>query len=359
LEHQKLEEISVRIAQVSPLYESVPPKFYGGTERIVSYLTEELVSVGHDVTLFASGDSETSADIAPICERALRLDSSCVDPISLHFYLMEQVLKRQHDFDVIHSHIDCFGFVTAMRTGVPVVSTLHGRLDLWEYKKTFSEYDTIPVVSISNAQRRPVPNMNWVATVYHGLPGNLYDFNDSPEDYLVYMGRISPEKKVESAIRIALISGMPLKIAAKVDRIDTEYFEAKIKPLLNNSQVEFLGELNDSEKNKLIGSARAFIHAVDWPEPFGVTLIEAMACGTPVIARRRGSIPEVIDHGITGFTFEQDEEAGLFIRNSLDSFSRLKCRRQFEKRFLAERMAQDYLNVYEQLISGRGNLHVA
>jgi glycosyltransferase involved in cell wall biosynthesis len=344
----------VRIAQVSPLYESVPPKLYGGTERIVSYLTEELVSAGHDVTLFASGDSKTSADTVPICDKALRLDSSCVDPLSLHFYLMEQVLKRQSDFDVIHTHIDCFGFVTGKRTDVPVVGTLHGRLDLWEYKKTFSAYDTMPIVSISDAQRRHVPDMNWIATVYHGLPGNLYDLNDSPEDYLVYVGRISPEKKVESAIRIAQLSGMPIKIAAKVDKDDKEYFKAKIKPLLNNSDVEFLGELNDSEKNELIGSARAFIHAVDWPEPFGVALIEAMACGTPVIARRCGSIPEVVDHGITGFIFDKDEEAGLLIRNSLESLSRQKCRSQFEKRFMAERMTEDYLRVYEQLISGKG-----
>jgi glycosyltransferase involved in cell wall biosynthesis len=354
-----MEVMLMRIAQVAPLSESVPPTLYGGTERVVSWLTEDLVKLGHDVTLFASGDSVTSAALVPLCKKALRLDMNCTDPVSLHFCLMEEVLKRASEFDIIHSHIDLFGFVIGMRTSVPVVGTLHGRLDLWEYKKAFGEYQDIPVVSISDAQRRPIPDMNWTATVYHGLPGDLYDFNNEPGDYLVYVGRISPEKKVEAAIRIALLSGMPLKIAAKVDRVDAEYFEARIKPLLNNSVVEFLGELNDREKNELLGSAAAFLHPVDWPEPFGVALIESMACGTPVIARKRGSIPEVVDHGVTGFVFERDEEAALYIKNSIDGLSREGCRRRFEGRFLAERMASDYLRVYTDLTSGRGDQKIA
>jgi glycosyltransferase involved in cell wall biosynthesis len=240
-----------------------------------------------------------------------------------------------------------------------VVNTLHGRLDLWEYKRVFNEYKEVPCVSISNAQRTPQPNLNWIATVYHGLPRDLYKFNDKGGDYLVYVGRISPEKRVDSAINIARLTGIPLKIAAKVDKVDQEYFESVIKPLLDNSLVEFIGEINDREKNELIGGALAFLHPVDWPEPFGVAMIEAMACGTPVIARKRGSIPEVVDHGITGFIFEKDEEAAMYIKNSVEKFSRSQCRRQFEKRFLAERMARDYTGVYQQLIAHAGELRVA
>jgi len=343
----------VRIAQVAPLYESVPPKLYGGTERVVSYLTEELVKAGHEVVLFASGDSETSAKLIPVCKSALRLDPTCADPVALHFLLIEEVLKRQNEFDIIHAHVDCFGFVLARRTHVPVVNTLHGRLDLWEYGQVIREYSDIPVVSISNAQRGPLPEANWVSTVYHGLPANLYTFNEKGGDYLVYVGRISPEKKIDSAITIATKAGIPLKIAAKVDKVDSEYFEEKIKPLLKNPLVEFLGEINDREKNELIGSALAFLHPVDWPEPFGVAMIEAMACGTPVIARKRGSIPEVVDHGTTGYIFERDEDAVLYIKNHLHSFSRKSCRERFEKRFLAQRMANDYISVYNQLIYGK------
>lgn len=331
----------MRIAQVSPLYESVPPLLYGGTERIVSYLTEELVKAGHEVVLFASGDSKTSAELVPICESSLRLDRRCNDPLAFHFLQMEEVLKRQDEFDVIHSHIDCLGFILGRRTYVPIVSTLHGRLDLWEHKFLFSEYSDMPLVSISNAQRTPVPSANWFATVYHGIPDNLYAFNEKGGNYLVYVGRISPEKKVDSAIEIALKAGIPLKIAAKVDKVDETYFKEKIRPLLNNSLVEFIGEIDDKNKNELIGSALAFLHPVDWPEPFGLAMIEAMACGTPVIARKRGSIPEVVDHGITGYIFERDEEAVFYIKNCLADFSRKFCRKQFEKRFLSERMAKE------------------
>jgi len=340
----------MKIAQVSPLYESVPPKLYGGTERIVSYLTEELVRAGHKVVLFASGDSQTSAELAPLCEQALRLEGRCVDPVTFHFLLMEEVLKRQDEFDIIHSHIDSIGFVLGRRTMLPVVSTLHGRLDLWDHQYIFREYREAPLISISNAQRKPLPYANWVGTVYHGLPKDLYNFNEKRGDYLVYVGRISPEKKVDTAINIALKAGIPLKIAAKVDRVDREYFEAEIRPLLNNSLTEFLGEINDKEKNALIGSALAFLHPVDWPEPFGVAMIEAMACGTPVIARKRGSIPEVVDHGITGFIFEREDEAVHYISNHVSGFSRESCRKQFEERFSSERMARDYLMIYNMIM---------
>ncbi len=349
----------MRIAQVSPLYESVPPRLYGGTERIVSYLTEELVKSGHKVVLFASGDSETSAELVPVCESALRLEKRCIDPVSFHFLQMEEVLKRQDEFDIIHSHVDCFGFALARRTHVPVVSTLHGRLDLWGYPSVFREYREIPLVSISNAQRSPLPQANWAATVYHGLPGDLYNLNENGGEYLVFVGRVSPEKRVDSAIEIATSAGIPLKIAAKVDKADSEYFEAKIRPMLKNPLVEFLGEINDREKDQLLGSALAFLHPVDWPEPFGLAMIEAMACGTPVIARKRGSIPEVVDHEITGFIFEEDKEAVFNIKNHLHGFSRRACRKQFEKRFLAKRMAGDYLNVYLRLLSGEHGQKVA
>lgn len=341
----------MRIAQVSPLFESVPPALYGGTERVVSYLTEELVKAGHEVTLFASGDSKTSSNLVPVCDRALRLGERPLDPVSFHLLMMEEVLRREHCFDVIHSHIDCIGFVLGRRATVPVVSTLHGRLDMSEHDFIFREYGNEPVVSISNAQRRPQPGANWLATVYHGLPGDLYCCDKKGGGYLVYVGRVSPEKKVDSAIAIALKSGIPLKIAAKVDSADAEYYRSEIRPLIRGPLIEFLGEVTDAEKNSLIGGALAFLHPVDWPEPFGLSMLEAMACGTPVIARRRGSIPEVVDHGKTGFVFEEDDEAVSYILNDCPSFSREDCRARFEERFLSERMAADYLSVYEGVVS--------
>lgn len=340
----------MRIAQVPPLYESVPPRLYGGTERVVSYLTEQLVQEGHDVVLFASGDSRTSAKLVPVCESSLRLDPKCTDPIAMHMLQMEEVLKYQDDFDIIHAHIDYFGFVLARRARAPVINTLHGRCDLWEQTFIFKEYKESSLVSISNSQRRRFPGANWVSTVYHGLPGELYTAAEQKGDYLVYIGRVHPEKKVDAAIEIAIRSGLPLKIAAKVDPLDKAYFDREIVPLLDHPLIEFLGEVGDKEKNRLIGSALAFLHPVDWPEPFGLSLIEAMACGTPVIARRRGAIPEVVDHGTTGFIFEDNEEAVGYIRDGLPGFSRTGCRKHFEKRFLAERMARDYLSVYETVL---------
>ena len=340
----------MKIAQVSPLYESVPPSLYGGTERVVSYLTEELVRAGHEVTLFASGDSVTSAALVPCCESALRLDSRQLDPVSLHLLMMEEVLKRQYDFDIIHSHVDGIGFVLGRRTEVPVVNTLHGRLDCVEHGFLFREYAESPVISISDAQRSPQMAANWIGTVYHGVPPGLYRFNPEGGDYLAYVGRISPEKRVDSAIRIALLAGIPIKIAAKVDRVDRDYFESSIKPLLEHPLVEFTGEVNDREKEALLGSALAFLHPVDWPEPFGLSMLEAMACGTPVLARRRGSIPEVVDHGVTGFIFETDEEAARLLGSSVRALPRQGVRRRFEQRFLAAKMALNYLKVYEAVL---------
>lgn len=340
----------MKIAQVSPLYESVPPSLYGGTERVVSYLTEELVRAGHEVVLFASGDSVTKAELVPCSDRALRLDERQLDPVSLHLIMMEEVLKRQYEFDIIHSHVDCIGFVLGRRTDVPVVNTLHGRLDRVEHGSIFREYTECPVVSISNAQREPQQMANWVSTVYHGVPPGLYKFNQRGGNYLVYVGRVSPEKKVDSAINIAKLSGIPIKIAAKVDVADREYFETEIKPLLDHPLVEFLGEVNDREKEVLLGSALAFLHPVDWPEPFGLSMLEAMACGTPVIARRRGSIPEVVDHGISGFIFETDEEAARYIRDAVPVISRAGVRKRLEERFLAEKMAANYLETYEYVL---------
>jgi glycosyltransferase involved in cell wall biosynthesis len=349
----------MRIAQIAPLYESVPPRLYGGTERVVSYLTEELVKQGHEVTLFCSGDSSSSAEMVPMCEKALRFEQRCVDPASFHFIMVEEVLRNQQRFDIIHSHIDYTGFVLSRRTRLPVISTLHGRLDMWEQSFTFREFGEVPLVSISNSQRTPAKFANWISTVYHGLPRDLYTFNENGGDYLVYVGRISDEKKVDSAIDIAVRAGLPLKIAAKVDKADLSYFEREIKRLLDHPLVEFLGEVSDEEKNRLVGSALAFLHPVDWPEPFGLALIEAMACGTPVIARARGSIPEVVDHGVTGFIFEEDEEAVGYIGDLRTSFSRKACRDQFEKRFLSERMADDYLSVYRMLLDQKAERKIA
>ncbi|MDO8426172.1 MAG: glycosyltransferase family 4 protein, partial [Deltaproteobacteria bacterium] len=294
------------------------------------------------------------AGLVPVCDCALRLNPRTVDPVAFHFLLMEEVLRREPSFDIIHSHIDCIGFVIARRSRIPVISTLHGRLDLWEHGFIFKEYSEIPFISISNAQRSPLAGANWAATVYHGIPGDLYTLNEKAGDYLVYVGRISPEKKVDSAIEIAKKTGIPLKIAAKVDKADSDYFSEKIRPLLNNPLIEFIGEIDDKGKNELIGSALAFLHPIDWPEPFGLSMLEAMACGTPVVARRRGSIPEVVDHGITGFIFETDDEAAMYIRDFCPSFSRRACRKRFEERFLSARMAQDYVRAYTKLLEKGG-----
>ncbi len=345
----------MRIAQVSPLYEAVPPKLYGGTERVVSYLTEELVRQGHDVTLFASGDSLTRAELVSPCNSALRLNPECKDPLVHHFLMLEQLVRRASDFDVIHFHIDYLHFPLSRRLRLPQVSTLHGRLDLPDLVPLYREFRDMPVVSISDSQRRPIPWANWQATVYHGVPRDLYRFCEPPGKYLAFLGRISPEKRLDRAIEIAKRVGMPLRIAAKVDNNDREYFEESIAPLLEHPLIEFIGEIGEQEKNELLGNAFALLFPIDWPEPFGLAMIEAMACGTPVIACARGSVPEVVDHGLTGLLIE-DVESGVRAVGQVPQLSRRRVRALFERRFSAERMARDYLAVYRHVCAAAARL---
>jgi glycosyltransferase involved in cell wall biosynthesis len=338
----------MRIAQVAPLIESVPPKLYGGTERVVSYLTEELVRLGHDVTLFASGDSVTSANLVPCCPEALRLTPGSIDRLAHHVVMLEEVFSQSDAFDIIHFHIDYLHFPLSRRERVANVTTLHGRLDIPDLQPLYHKFPEMPVISISDTQRDPLPNVNWQATVYHGLPKNQYTFRDQPGDYLAFLGRISPEKGVDRAIEIATLAGIPLKIAAKVDNADREYFESKIKPLLNNSLVEFIGEIGYPDNDEFLGKAIALLFPINWPEPFGLVMIEAMACGTPVIAHPFGSVPEVIEEGRSGFLIN-DVRAGARAVQEVSKIRREECRQRFEERFSSTRMAHDYLTVYERL----------
>ena len=338
----------MRIAQVSPLYESVPPLLYGGTERVVSHLVEELVQQGHEVTLFASGDSRTAANLVPICKRALRLDTSCQDSLAHHIVMLDEVYRRAADFDIIHFHIDYLHFPISSRMRIPNITTLHGRLDLPELPAVYRQFADVPVISISDAQRRPIPKANWLSTVYHGLPENLFSLQEKPDGYLAFLGRVSPEKGLDRAIEVAIQVGMPLKIAAKVDKVDKEYFEQKIKPMLDHPLIEYIGEIGEKEKQGFLGGARALLFMIDWPEPFGLVMIESMACGTPVIALRRGSVPEVLRHGVTGFVVDSPEEAAEAVA-CIDRIPRAGCRHEFERRFTASRMASDYVDVYSQV----------
>jgi glycosyltransferase involved in cell wall biosynthesis len=338
----------MKIAQISPLYESVPPKLYGGTERVVHYITEELVAQGHEVTLFASGDSVTSARLIPVTSKSLRLDEKSIDLLAPHFTMMEMVEKEAHQFDFIHNHIDYMMYPLIKRNKQHFLTTLHGRLDIPELQPLYKEFFQIPVISISDSQRLPIPFANWKGTVYHGLPPDLYKLNPEGGNYLVFVGRISPEKRVDRAIDIAIKAGIPLKIAAKIDKADRDYFEEKIKHLLDHSLVELIGEVNDHEKQELFGNALGLIYPIDWPEPFGLAMIEAMACGTPVVAYRHGSVPEVIDEGLTGYVVNSQEEAVEAV-NKLHTLNRRKCREVFERRFSATRMVNDYLAIYENL----------
>lgn len=344
----------MRIAQVAPLYESVPPKYYGGTERVVSYITEELVRQGHEVTLFASGDSVTSAQLVAACRRSLRLDKRCVDQMAHHILMLEQVFQRASEFDVVHYHVDYLHFPLSRRGSIAHVTTLHGRLDMPDLVPLYQEYREIPLVSISASQREPLPWVNWQATVYHGLPDDLLRFHPEPEGYLAFLGRISPEKRVDRAIEIAKQVRIPLKIAAKVDHVDEDYFEGIIEPLMRDPLVEFVGEIGEGEKDAFLGNASALLFPIDWPEPFGLVMIEAMACGTPVIAYRKGSVPEVVEEGCTGFVVGGLEDAVEAIRQ-VPNLSRERCREVFEQRFTATRMASDYLQVYERLIDRKTN----
>jgi glycosyltransferase involved in cell wall biosynthesis len=340
----------MRIAQVAPLVESVPPRLYGGTERVVSNLVEELVRQGHDVTLFASGDSRTSARLVPGSPTALRLSGCCQDFLAPHVFMLEQVLKQAEEFDVVHFHIAQLHFPIARRALPAHVTTLHGRLDLPELGPLYEEFNDIPCVSISDAQRAPLPQANWVATVHHGLPPDLLPFNPGPGSYLAFLGRISPEKRVDRAIAIARACGQPLRIAAKVDPADTDYFEREIRPLLDDPLVEFIGEIGDAEKAAFLGHARALLFPIDWPEPFGLVMIEALACGTPVIAFRGGSVAEVIDNGLTGFIVETLEEA-IAATGRIGTLDRRICRAVFEDRFTVARMAANYVSLYDRVMS--------
>jgi len=335
----------VKIAQVAPLYESVPPLLYGGTERVVSHLVEELVRQGHEVTLFASGDSTTSATLVPACRRALRLDTNCQDSLAHHIVMLDEVFRRASNFDMIHFHVDYLHFPLSSRLRIPNITTLHGRLDLPELTSVYRQFPDMPVVSISDAQRRPIPRANWVGTVYHGVPARLFSLDPEPGQYLAFLGRISPEKGLDRAIEVAKRVEMPLRIAAKVDRVDKEYFECQIKPMLDHPLIEYIGEISEEEKQDFLGGACALLFLVDWPEPFGLAMIEAMACGTPVIAFRRGSVPEVVDENVTGFIVDNVQQAAEAVAR-IGNISRSGCRNAFERRFTSARMAADYVDIY-------------
>lgn len=348
----------MRIAQVAPLYESVPPKLYGGTERVVSYLTEELVRQGHDVTLFASADSVTKAKLHPVCERALRLEGkSIIDPLAHHIRMIELVARQAADFDVVHFHCDYLHFPVTRRQKLSALTTLHGRLDIPELAPLYREFHDMNLVSISNAQRLPLSGANWIGTVYHGLPEELYRPTMVSGNYLAFLGRICPEKRVDRAIEIAERLNMPIKIAAKVDNVDKQYFEADIRKLLDRPLVEFIGEIGECDKGDFLGNARALLFPIDWPEPFGLAMIEAMACGTPVVAYRHGSVPEIVDEGATGFIVDSIHEAANAV-SRLGFVNRAVCRQVFEERFSARRMALDYVKLYKRVLTRRDDSRI-
>src|SRR6201987_5419331 len=341
----------MRIAQIAPLTEAVPPKLYGGTERVVHWLTEELVALGHDVTLFASGDSITSATLEPMWDQALRLSGSVRDPNALHMLMLERVRRRGSDFDVLHFHLDYYPFSLFSRQSTPFLTTLHGRLDLPEHQPVFSTFSSIPVVSISNAQRRPVPQAGWVRTIYHGVPEDLLRPQPVTPSYLAFLGRIAPEKAVDQAIKIAGRAGLPIKIAAKIDKADIEYFETEIRHLFDLPHVEYIGEIADKDKSDFLSGAIGLLMPINWPEPFGLSMIEAMACGTPVVAYNRGSVPEVVEDGVPGFIVEDELSATDAVRR-LPQLPRAAVRARFEQRFTARVMAKEYLATYRSLMNG-------
>jgi glycosyltransferase involved in cell wall biosynthesis len=345
----------MRIAQVAPLFESVPPKLYGGTERVVSYLTEELVRQGHEVALFASGDSQTSAKLMPCCSRALWSTEDCRITLPHHVRQVEQVVKQSHRFDIIHFHLDYVHFPAVERMSCPTITTLHGQLHPPDERSFFESYPNVPLVSISNDQRRPIPNANWQGTVYHGMPTHLHTYQEEPGTYLAFLGRISPEKGVDQAIEIARRSGMRLRVAARIYPDEESYFKRIVEPLFRDSPwVDFIGEVGDEAKDAFLGNAFALIFPINWSEPFGLVMIESMACGTPVIAYRRGSVPEVMTDGITGYVVDTLDEAVEAV-NRVRTLSRRACREVFETRFDSSRMAHDYIEIYRRLISTRRN----
>ena len=340
----------LRIAQVAPLCESVPPKLYGGTERVVAYLTEELVRRGHEVTLFASGDSTANAKIQATHPAALRAAGLAHMGASLQLPALSEVFDHSDRFDIIHCHVDYWSFPFARLVATPTVTTLHGRIDIDELFGVYRYYSDAPVVSISDAQRAPLPELNWVDTVYHGLPKERLRFNPGPGKYLAFLGRIAPEKRPDLAIEIARRAGIPLRIAAKVDAVDRDYFESDIRPRIDSRNVEFIGEIGEHEKNEFLGDALALLFPIDWPEPFGLVMSEALACGTPVIARPCGSVPEILNHGVTGFVASSLDDLVHAVRN-VSGIARRKCREVFEARFTADAMAANYERIYYQLIS--------
>jgi len=337
----------LKIAQIAPLYESVPPKLYGGTERVVSYLTDELVNMGYEVTLFASGDSVTHANLVPITPLALRMNN-CTDAIAWHIVQLGQVLERAHEFDLLHFHTDYLHFPFTQGKNIATLTTLHGRLDIPELRPVYRQFSDIPVVSISNAQRILLPMANWVGTVYHGLPLNLLKQRRGDGNYVAFLGRISPEKRVDRAIEMAARAGLPIKIAAKIDKGDQQYYEKKIRRLMRQPHVEFLGEIGEDQKEDFLGNAAALLFPIDWPEPFGMVMIEALACGTPVIAWNCGSVPEIITHGKTGYIVESMPQAIKALKN-IGNISRDECRTIFEQRFSATAMANNYIEMYEKM----------
>lgn len=340
----------MRIAQISPLFEAVPPKLYGGTERVVHWLTKALVEMGHDVTLFASGDSDPTLKLAPMRKEAIRLDPRKPDWVAIYYKFVEDVYARKDEFDVLHFHIDYFPLSLFTRQDVPFLTTSHGRLDIPEFVETYSMFPTAPFVSISNNQRLPIPNLNWVRTVLHGMPANLLTPQPVKQDYCAFLGRISPEKGPDRAIEITRRAGMKLKIAAKIDDADRKYWDTVVGPMVEaNPHVEYIGEINDEQKPAFLSGAQALIFAIDWPEPFGLVMIESMACGTPVIAFRSGSVPEVIDHGVSGFIVDGIDGAVDALKH-LGDLDRAQVRATFDRRWTSRRMAEDYLAVYQSLI---------
>ena len=348
----------LRIAQVAPLYERIPPKLYGGTERVVSYVTEELVRRGHQVTLFASGDSQTGAQLVPGCPQSLRLAGKPELGCALQLPMLTDVYDHAAArFDVIHSHIDFWSFPFAQQSSVPTVATMHGRLDIPDFHPVYARYRSMPLVSISNAQRSPLPFMNWIDTIPHGLPRDLLRYSPQPGKYLAFLGRISPEKRPDIGIAVARKVGIPLKIAAKVDVVDREYFNAVIKPLLCPPDIEYIGEIGEADKSEFLGNALALLFTIDWPEPFGLAMVEALACGTPVIARPCGSVPEIIRPGISGYVSSTVDELVQAVRN-LEKVSRERCRAEFEERFTVNTMVDRYERVYRQLIEQAQSKHL-
>jgi glycosyltransferase involved in cell wall biosynthesis len=343
----------MRIAQLAPLAESVPPKLYGGTERVVSWLTEDLVALGHRVTLFASGDSVTRGSLVPVWPRALRLGKPRVDPIVALTMALQHVSDRATKFDIIHCHFDWVHLPLLRRLSVPFLTTLHGRLDLPGLTGLVQRFPQAPFVSISHSQRAALSGASWAGTVYHGMPPNVLDLCYEPGSYLAFLGRLSPEKGAEAAIRIARYANLPLRISAKVPRDGSRYFKEKIEPQLDE-QIRFIGEVNDAQKQEFLGKAIALLFPIDWPEPFGLVMIEAMACGTPVVAFRRGSVPEVIEHGVSGFIVDNETEAIAALSN-ITTLDRSNVREAFERRFTTRRMTNDYLVIYNRLVEGSEN----